>query len=155
MKALVVDFSRVLIFANVDNVDSLNGHHKALSVDPNYQIFDHFTLNHELLAYLRTLKDKIAIYVFTDGKLHHLSEVSTHLTGIFTGTYSVDSLGLNKKQPEAYLSLARLISVEPDEILFVDDKISNVEAAQSAGLQALQYTNNKVLIAELTKRLTS
>jgi hypothetical protein len=65
MKALIVDFSRVLIFANDEQVASLNEHHRRLSAEPGYSLFDHFRLNHELLGYLGRLKDRVPLYIFT------------------------------------------------------------------------------------------
>jgi len=54
ISALVIDFSRVLIFANAD-VSSLNRHHAELEAHPGYRVLDHFQLNVELLEYLREL----------------------------------------------------------------------------------------------------
>jgi HAD superfamily hydrolase (TIGR01509 family) len=149
MKILITDFSRVLIFPIAENVESLNRLHQKLSLDSNYNIFDHFILNHELLSYLEQLKNKLPVYIFTDGRLHELPEVSVHLKDIFKETYSVDTLGLDKKKTEAYGSLASRIGVDPSDIIFVDDKPANVEAAKRAGVNAIQYISNGALVQKL------
>jgi HAD superfamily hydrolase (TIGR01509 family) len=148
-KVLIVDFSRVLIFPTKNGIESLNGYHASLSKEPGYKLFDHFVLNHELLEYLERIGKAIPVYVFTDGKLHELPEVTPHLKDTFSAMYTVDSLGLNKKQPESYAALAAHIGVKPEEIAFIDDKAANVSAAQQAGVHAVQYTSNEELLPQL------
>lgn len=149
VKVLVVDFSRVLIFPVADGVDSLNRYHETLSKYPLYKLFDHFWLNHELLDYLEKVSKHIPVYIFTDGKLHELPEVIPHLKDIFTEKHTVESLGLNKKQPESYLALAERFDVKPEEIVFIDDKAANIAAAKQAGVYAVQFTNNEDLLLQL------
>jgi HAD superfamily hydrolase (TIGR01509 family) len=152
-KVLIVDFSRVLIFPVEDNVDSLNKHHETLSKDPTYSLFDHFWLNHRLLDYLEKVSKAMPVYIFTDGKLHELPEVLPHLKDMFTARHTAESLGLNKKQPASYIRLAAHIGVKPEEILFIDDKAANVTAAKQAGLNAIQFSSNKGLFAQLADQL--
>jgi HAD superfamily hydrolase (TIGR01509 family) len=149
-KVLIVDFSRVLIFPVAEGVDSLNKHHESLSKDPAYKLFDHFWLNHELLDYLEKVSKSMPVYIFTDGKLHELPEVIPHLKDIFTEKHTVESLSLNKKQPESYLALAKRFGVKPEEMVFVDDKAANVAAAEQAGVVAIHYTNNENLLSKLS-----
>jgi FMN phosphatase YigB (HAD superfamily) len=151
VKTLVIDFSRVLLFPVAAGVDSLNALHRELSADPHYQALDHFTLNLELLGYLKHLRSITPIYLFTDGKLHQLPEIVPYLEGIFKAVYSVESLGISKKQPEAYKGLAIRIGIDPSEIVFVDDKATNVKAARQAGAKSLLYTSNNDIMRELDK----
>jgi len=150
-KVLIVDFSRVLIFPLAEGVDSLNKHHETLSKDPLYKLFDHFWLNHELLDYLEKASKRMPVYIFTDGKLHELPEVVPHLKDIFTEKHTVESLGLNKKQPESYLALAERFGVKPEEMVFVDDKAANIAAATEAGVAAILYVDNESLLPELSE----
>ncbi|MEK7325063.1 MAG: HAD family phosphatase [Chloroflexota bacterium] len=47
--------------------------------------------------------------------------------------------GLMKPQPEIYERAVKRLSVRPEEAVFVDDVLTNVEAARRAGLAAVQY----------------
>jgi hypothetical protein len=85
MKALVMDFSPVLMFAKSPDVPSLNAHHKQLSAQPGYQLYDHFVLNTELLDYLARLSAQVPIYIFTTGALHEHPLVKPHLARAITG----------------------------------------------------------------------
>lgn len=146
--ALVIDFSRVLIFANAD-VASLNHHHAQLETQPGYNVLDHFRLNTELLEYLRRLSKRVPIYMFSDGKLHALPEIAPSLKGIFHTIYTAEEVGYKKNQPEAYIELAYRIGLTPPQLLFIDDSPSNIAAATSAGLRAIQYVDNSQIIGQL------
>ncbi|GGQ99231.1 HAD family hydrolase [Deinococcus ruber] len=47
------------------------------------------------------------------------------------------TLGVHKPQPEAFTLAAELMELAPSELLFVDDKQENVDAARSVGMQAV------------------
>jgi len=143
IKAIVCDFSRVLIFAKAD-VPSLNRHHTELSAAPGYRVLEHFTLNTELLDYLRGLK--AVLYLLTDGRLHALPEIEAQLAGVFRAIVTAEELGYQKSQSEAYLALAYRFGYAPGELLFIDDQQRNIEAASAAGLHVHRYTGNAELM---------
>ena len=150
ISALVIDFSRVLIFANVDT-ESLNRHHAALKPQPGYRVLEHFRLNTELLNYLRDLSQRVPIYLFSDGNLHTLPEIAPALQGIFRATYRPEEFGYTKRQPEAYLALAYKLNYPPTSILFIDDSPANIAAAASAGLTTYRYETNAAVMAFLDR----
>lgn len=145
LKALVIDFSRVLIFANAA-VSSLNHHHDVLELQPGYRVLDHFQLNIELLDYLRELGKRLPVYLFSDGRLHTLPEISPSLDGIFKKIMTAKEVGYKKSEAEAFLGLAYRLGYAPQELLFVDDQAANIAAAKSAGFAAHRYIANSELI---------
>ncbi len=146
--AVVIDFSRVLIFAR-DDVPSLNRHHEKLQEQSGYRVLEHFHLNTELLDYLRGLSQRVPIFLFTNGRLHSLPEIAPSLEGIFREIINSDSLGFSKTESEAYLTLSYRIGFAPAQILYIDDAQANIDAAAAAGLTAVRYTGNAGLIAIL------
>ncbi len=148
-RALVIDFSRILMFAKQPDVESLNRHHAELSKQPGYVVFNHFALNTELLMHLRQIAVRIPLYLFTDGRLHELPEVASKLSGVFRRIVTVEALGHTKAQASAYESLAKLLGYTPGKLIFVDDKPANVAAAQAAGCQGHLYQSNDELIGYL------
>lgn len=48
--------------------------------------------------------------------------------------------GVRKPQPEAYLGAAAAVGVSPARCLFVDDRQSNCEAAEAAGMPSIRFT---------------
>jgi haloacid dehalogenase superfamily, subfamily IA, variant 3 with third motif having DD or ED len=55
--------------------------------------------------------------------------------------HCVWSHALKLAKPEAgiYRAAAEGLATDPSQILFIDDKIENIEAAESIGMQAIQY----------------
>lgn len=55
-----------------------------------------------------------------------------------------------KPDPRIYeLTLSRMGSPNPDQVFFIDDRVTNVEAARKVGMHAAQFTNAAQLRADL------
>ncbi|WP_425147666.1 HAD-IA family hydrolase [Deinococcus sp.] len=78
------------------------------------------------IGVLSNTMPSIAVTLETVG-LHDLVDVA-----IATCT-----LGVHKPQPQAFVLAAALMELEPGELLFVDDKQENVDAARGVGMAAL------------------
>jgi FMN phosphatase YigB (HAD superfamily) len=61
-------------------------------------------------------------------------------------------IGTMKPSREIFLAAADLARVGPDEVLFLDDRQENVEGAQQAGLDAIQYSSPQALAIQLRQR---
>lgn len=57
--------------------------------------------------------------------------------------------GLRKPDPEAFRAAIAHLGVAPRDLVFVDDRGANVEAARKLGLRAVQYRGAEQLAAEL------
>ena len=143
----------MLIFAKAD-VPSLNRHHATLETQPGYRVLEHFTLNTELLDFLRQFNSHWPVILFSDGGLHALPDIAPKLEGIFQHIITADEMGYKKSQPEAYLGLAYRIGCTPQELLFVDDTAANIAAAKTAGCATHLYSSNSDLI-NLLKQATA
>ncbi|SDF18192.1 HAD family hydrolase [Terriglobus roseus] len=62
------------------------------------------------------------------------------------------ALKLRKPQPEIYAVAAEGLKTPPADILFIDDKPENTEAAEAFGMQAIVYENHDDFIAEMRSR---
>jgi len=76
---------------------------------------------------------------------HHWIEAFDHHTW---------SHALNLAKPEAaiYLHAAEGLDTPPANVLFIDDKIENIDAALSVGMQAIQYTTHTAFEQEMHAR---
>jgi putative hydrolase of the HAD superfamily len=77
----------------------------------------------------------------TPGFLDHFDHV----------TFSCD-LRLYKPQPAIYEHSFRGLNVAPEETLFIDDKIENVEGAQAVGMHAELFTTWETFVVEVPRR---
>jgi putative hydrolase of the HAD superfamily len=62
------------------------------------------------------------------------------------------SLNLAKPEPAIYLHAAQGLRTPPENILFLDDKAENIEAAHAVGMQAIQYTTHAAFVHEMHAR---
>ena len=62
------------------------------------------------------------------------------------------SLKLAKPEPAIYLHAAEGLHPPPANILFIDDKAENIEAALAIGMQAIQYTTHEAFEQEMHAR---
>lgn len=140
---LIIDFSRVLIFSH-EEVESLNKHHEYLLQHvENYRVLDHFYLNDELLTLLDEVKDTMRVCLFSDSSLHALPEIRARLQRTFGDIISADESGYKKSDPNAYEWLLDRLDAQPDKTIFLDDKATNVSAAQAADIHAvIQFEDN-------------
>jgi HAD superfamily hydrolase (TIGR01509 family) len=151
---LLFDFSRVLLFP-IDQTytEGLNKLHQKLKTNPSFSFLDHFQLNNELLDYIKKLKDSCDIFMFTSEDIQNSPEIRSTLDDVFIRIFSAKQLGYDKTNPEAYVLIAKEINKSRQEIIFIDDNKDNIDAAQKAGLRAIQYFSNEQIINELKKIL--
>jgi putative hydrolase of the HAD superfamily len=62
------------------------------------------------------------------------------------------SVNLAKPEPEIYRHAAEGMRTPPANILFIDDKIENIDAALASGMQAIQYTDHATFEREMHTR---
>jgi HAD superfamily hydrolase (TIGR01509 family) len=155
VKALITDFSRVLLFPKDKNYKgSLNALHKELSNQQGYNILDYFEVNTELLDYYKSIRDKVALYIFTSETIQDSPELQPFIQHVFSAVYSALKMGVSKKDEDTYRKLSSLIGFPADEIVYIDDSGVNVNAAKKVSLQTILYKDNKSLKEEIQRRLT-
>ena len=62
------------------------------------------------------------------------------------------SLNLAKPEPAIYTAAAESLRTTPRNILFIDDKPENIAAAESIGMQAIQYLEHATFEREMAAR---
>lgn len=83
----------------------------------------------------------------TDGLLRKLE----WLSGFDHHTWSYRLL-LAKPEAAIYEAAARGLDTSPANILFIDDKLENIQAAHDSGMQAIQYSDHAVFLREMERR---
>jgi FMN phosphatase YigB (HAD superfamily) len=70
----------------------------------------------------------------------------------FTIPFESEELTIIKKpHPDFFHSHTKKHSLQPEHIIFIDDKLSNVQAARSVGMHAIHFKNARQLRQELKK----
>jgi len=155
-KALVSDLSRTLLSAADENyTGKLNGlHEKLIEEQGDYDFWSYFRLHQDLLAFYKTLSEKIDVYIFTTKFIQEYPPLAEKLEPIFKDIFSARRLGLQKKlEPEAYKVVAEKIDLEPKEILYIDDKQANLDAAMEAGMTVIKFESEEQAIKDIGKAM--
>ena len=93
-----------------------------------------------LMKYLRRQKIKVCLL---SNALPNLKDTAAHLTfpnQIFTSF----ELGLLKPDPKIYQTVLEKLKAKPSEVIFIDDKLTNVDAAQKLGLHGIVYERKTI-----------
>ena len=62
------------------------------------------------------------------------------------------ALNLAKPEPAIYAHAAESLHTSPANILFIDDRLENIHAAKTAGMQAIQYLDHTAFESEMQSR---
>ena len=106
--------------------------------------------NHALWDLVVRLRERAAVGGFSDNPrlVDRMFPAGACLEPMF---FSSD-LHLFKPSAEAFAAVEAALGLPPETILFIDDTLANVEAARSRGWDAIHFTGNEPLIAELQTR---
>jgi putative hydrolase of the HAD superfamily len=70
----------------------------------------------------------------------------------FTHNTWSHAVNLAKPEPAIYLHAAEGLRTAPENILFLDDRTENIEAALAIGMQAIHYTTHAAFVNEMHAR---
>lgn len=142
---ILSDFSRVIIKPKDRNyTGGLNPVHRNLTekLGQNYNPFEYFELNENLLNFYSSLKEEYSVNLFTTDIIQNHPSIRPRLESIFENIFAANDYGLNKKDPTAYSFIADKLGKRPKEIIYIDDQGENVTASQEAGMMALHYAGD-------------
>lgn len=146
---ILFDFSRVILFPKDENYKGLLNDLYRKITEEKSPFLNHYKFNTELLNFIKPLKEKYHLSIYTTDIIQNDPEVRKILDPIFEEIFAANDLRISKKDPKDYLIIANKLNVKPEEILFIDDGETNIEAAKQAGLQAIHYLSNKQLFKDL------
>ncbi len=154
VKAIVFDLARTLLFPKDKTWEKgVNDLYGKVANTPGFKFFDYFEVSGELSEYIKSLQGSLPVYMFTSEFIQNDPAIKDDLSLMFKKIYSAAEMGVSKKDPAAYKSIAEDIGVDTSEVLFVDDSAGNVEAARVAGMQTVQYKDSSVIsLVEKTAR---
>jgi epoxide hydrolase-like predicted phosphatase len=112
-------------------------------------------LDNDLIGYVRRLREHYRTALLSNAwnDLYNYIQNTWHITDAFDQIVISAEVGYTKPDHRIYrLALDRL-GVSPEQALFVDDFIENVEAARQVGLQALHFTEPQKAKEELQELL--
>lgn len=104
------------------------------------------------------LIEKLSLKNHLIGMLSNTSEKKAEFSRIvgyyvyFTPCLLSYELGVEKPDHRSFEILIRALDLPPENIIFIDDSIQNIEAAKELGIDAILFTDAESLRHELSKR---
>ncbi|MCL7024667.1 hypothetical protein MKW94_020340, partial [Papaver nudicaule] len=104
-------------------------------------------------ALLSSLKqNNYEIHAFTNYPVwYNMIEDKLKLSNYLSWTFCSCAIGKRKPEADSYLEVLRQLEVEPDNCIFIDDRMVNVEAAKNVGIVGIQFKGAVSLQEELSR----
>lgn len=154
IKIILFDFSRTLIFPkDPEYAGKLNDLYREIIQSKSYDVFEHFTLNEQLIDFIKPFKDKYRLVIFTTDILQNDPAIKEALEKVFSQIFAAKDLGTSKREVGGYKIVAQKLKEKPENILFIDDLLDNINPARQAGLQTIKFTSNEALVKQLRNLL--
>lgn len=160
-QALISDLSRTLLFPIDANYrGSLNSLYKELQqkYPPGFNFFDYFKWNQDLHDYYQSLRQKhdIDIYIFTTDAIQEDPAVSGIIETTFSRVFTIrDFTASGKDDKTAYEQLLDKVGLTASDCIYVDDSLTNIQAATAAGLIAIKFENNGQVIVDINAQVAA
>ena len=153
MKTIVSDLSRVLLFNKDPNYKgSLNDlNRKLLSQDKEYNFWDYFQIDNELLNFYKKMKPNTMLAILTSDQIQNHPALRPILEDVFDHIFSAKEIGIEKTNPLVYETVSSSLEVDAGSIIYIDDSAINIEAASVAGLNAWRHISNEKTFEYLKK----
>ena len=82
---------------------------------------------------------------------YQLIERRLHLSQFLEWTFVSCRIGVRKPDPAAYRCVLEELGLSPDQLVFVDDRESNCEAARQVGITAVRFEGAESLREQLAE----
>ena len=123
------------------------------------QARDSLQPNYGMVSFIFDLKRQsqgaVKIYAMSNISKEDWAVLSTKIPdwSIFNQVFTSGYAGMRKPDPEFYRHVLQEIELFPEDVLFIDDKMENVLAAKSLGIDSLVFDNNVNVLHALGKIL--
>ncbi|KAL0921268.1 hypothetical protein M5K25_008325 [Dendrobium thyrsiflorum] len=103
----------------------------------------------ELLQVLK--QNNYELHAFTNYPIwYKMIEEKLELSKYLSWTFCSCLIGKRKPAPDSYAVVVHLLNVEPASCIFIDDRVTNVEAAVNAGMVGIHFKNSDSLKQDLS-----
>ncbi len=112
----------------------------------------HKTIDAEMINLVKKLHRKFRLACLTDTThIHFETHREEGILDLFDECFGSHQIGMDKRDKRTFTTLLKSLKAKPEEVLFIDDNIENVENAISIGINAILFKNFNQLESELKK----
>ncbi len=114
-------------------------------------LFENVWINQELIDFVKTLKSKYQIALLSNSPDKNARRMLKHqqLEQLFDQIIISAEHGLAKPDPQIYKLTLKLTHSQASQVVFVDDRQENIQAAEKLGIKSFLFTDNQTLKKDL------
>ena len=119
------------------------------------RVLDGFVLRPWMIGRVQRLNAEGYVTGILSDQCHWLDELDArdHFFHHFDHVFNSYHMGRGKRDPGLFPEIAAKLSLQPGEILFVDDLQTNIERAQAAGWQTILYVDKTGFLESIDEML--
>ena len=113
-------------------------------------------INEEIIEIARSLKKNYKIGVLSNiggVNLEKLFEEKYDIKNFFDYVLSTGHIGIAKPDPAVYKHMLSKMNMEPEEVVFIDDKENNVQSAAQMGIHGIHFISPDMPSSILIEKL--
>ncbi len=116
---------------------------------------DIFTARDRMGKLLQLLKPNHEMWMMSNTNVWHLDYVRLHFPyfSLITRLCNSDTTGFLKPEEGIFRAAMEMSGREPSELIFVDDRQENIEAAARLGIQAIHFTGDEDALCHRLREL--
>ena len=117
------------------------------------KFYEDLQVDTEIIEIIKKLKQNYKIFLFSNfhGELLRKLLEKQKIDSLFDEIIISSEYKVVKPDPEFFNILMRKAEVEKNEILFIDDKLKNIESAKKLGINTSHFQNSLQLKSDLEK----
>ncbi len=123
-------------------------------LDLQEDFFQGYAYNDELLAFISTLRSHYKTAILSDAWIDARMNLEPVINDdLFDVIYFSAEQGMGKPNPAFYQKLLDELGVQPEEAIFIDDRVGNIEGAEALGIHGIVFTNTEDVLEQLAEYL--
>lgn len=138
-----------------ENVGDLIGLHGEKLTQARKEFFSGNQLDSELVAWIDSLRPRYKTGLLSNAWAGTRQSLGARFAFLHVFDVSVfsDEVGMVKPAPAFYRWILERLDVLPEESVFIDDKLTNIEAARALRMSGIHFQNREQVLQDLQKLL--
>ena len=114
-------------------------------------------VDEEIIDYLQSLRPRYQTVLLSNAwdNLRKILVTTWKIADAFDEIFISAEMGIMKPNPKIYEMVLEKLDVPPEETVFIDDFIQNIEAARKLGMHGIHFQDKDAAMAELRALLES
>jgi putative hydrolase of the HAD superfamily len=149
IKALIFDLGGVILEFDWKKYQEDQRHEG--QIQPLWSVYE--KLNPALIQFLVQMRPHYKLATICNGGSREAMNRKFRLSELVDLMVFDEEEGIAKPDAQIYLRTLLQLGVQPEEAVFVDDKMENVEAAQQLGMHSIHFQQTEQVLTEIQKIL--